>query len=87
MADHPQPLELLIERLVRLPGVGRRSATRIAYYLARRPAPEVLALAEAIAALPEQLRPCTVCGNLAGGELCPICADPRRDRQVVCVVE
>jgi recombination protein RecR len=87
MTDLPRPLEELVERLVRLPGIGRRSAARIAFHLARRPAGEVLALGEAISALPQRLRPCTTCGNLAGEELCPVCADPRRDRSLLCVVE
>ncbi len=87
MAELPGPLELLVEKLLRLPGIGRRSASRIAYHLARRPADEVRALASAIGALPEQLRACTVCGNLSGTEVCGVCTDPRRDRAVVCVVE
>jgi recombination protein RecR len=87
MTDAPEPLQQLIERLVRLPGIGRRSASRIAYFLARRPAEEVRALAESIAELPVRLRACTRCGNLAGAELCPVCADPRRDAGVICVVE
>ncbi len=87
MADPSQPLDRLIEQLVRLPGIGRRSAARIAFHLARRPAAEIRSLAAAIAELPDQLVTCRVCGNLSGGELCVICADPRRERSVLCVVE
>lgn len=87
MPELPEPLERVVLRLVRLPGIGRRSAQRIAFYLAGAPEPDVRALAEAIGALPDALFPCSVCGNLAGGELCPVCADPRRDRAQVCVVE
>lgn len=87
MPDSNEPLGRLIEQLVRLPGVGRRSATRIAFHLARRPAAEVRALATAIAELPDLLGACRICGNLTGGELCSICADSRRDRTVLCVVE
>lgn len=89
----PVPLEALVERLVRLPGVGRRSAARIAFHLARRPAEEVRALADAIANLPAALGACALCGNLAArtpagaAGLCPVCEDPRRDRGIVCVVE
>lgn len=87
MPGLPQPLEQLIDHLVRLPGIGRRSAARIAFHLARRPAAEVRSLAEVLAALPDRLSPCQECGNLAGAELCAVCADPRRDRTVICVVE
>ncbi len=90
MAGFPAPIEALIERLVRLPGIGRRSAARIAFHLARRAPDEVHALAQAIGALPEALTTCAVCGNLApagGTARCPVCDDPRRDRAVVCVVE
>jgi len=87
VTDLAQPLERLVERLARLPGIGRRSAARIAFHLARRPADEVRELAAAIAALPEALAPCEICGNFAGGPRCAICDDPRRDRSVVCVVE
>jgi recombination protein RecR len=87
VAELPEPLELLVARLLRLPGIGRRGAQRIAFHLAGAPAADVRALAEAIAALPEVLSPCTVCGNIAGAALCPVCADARRDRTVICVVE
>lgn len=91
MSDLPGPLARLVERLVHLPGIGRRSAARIAFHLARQPADEVRALAETIGALPDGLGPCRNCGNLAasgtGDDRCPVCADPRRDGTVVCVVE
>lgn len=74
-------------RLLRLPGIGRRSAGRIAFQLARWPAEEARALAGAIAALPDELRACRTCGNLAGEELCAVCRDPRRDTSLLCVVE
>ncbi|RMG45521.1 MAG: recombination protein RecR [Acidobacteria bacterium] len=77
----------LADRLRRLPGVGPRSAQRIAYHLARAPAAEVRALGEAIARLPEALGTCRVCGNLSGGDLCAICSDERRDATLLCVVE
>lgn len=91
MAGLAAPLESLIERLARLPGIGRRSAARIALHLARRPADEVRALAEAIGRLPQALAACEVCANIAeaagGATICPVCADPRRDRSLICVVE
>jgi len=83
----PGPLERLVEELRRLPGIGPRTARRLAFHLARRPADEVRALAAALAGLPETLGTCRECGNLAEGGLCPICADPRRDRGLLCVVE
>ncbi len=87
MAGYPAPLERVIDQLLRLPGIGRRSAARIAFHLARRPAEDVRALAAAIGALPDHLGTCERCGNLASDELCPVCADPRRDAGLVCVVE
>ena len=87
VTEHKEPLDALIQHLVRLPGIGRRSAARIAFHLARSPAEDVVALADAIAALPRHLRTCEVCGNLAGESVCGICSDPRRDRSTICVVE
>ncbi len=87
MGNLPEPLARLVEELRRLPGIGPRSARRIAFHLARRPAAEVRALAEALAALPEELGVCRECGNLAEADLCPVCADARRDRALLCVVE
>jgi recombination protein RecR len=77
----------LIERLELLPGVGRKSAERLAYHLMICPIDEARALAQAIQAVRHDVRRCSGCCNLAEGELCDICADPRRDRQVICVVE
>jgi recombination protein RecR len=87
VTDAAQPFARLVEQLGRLPGIGRRSAARIAFHLARRPADEVRALAAAIAELPDLLKSCDVCGNLSGGATCPICTDARRDRSSLCVVE
>lgn len=87
MRSLPEPLEELIARLVRLPGIGRRSAQRLAFHLARERPEELLALARAIERLPRELTTCPRCGNLAGGELCAICGDPRRDASLICVVE
>ncbi|RMF75755.1 MAG: recombination protein RecR [Acidobacteria bacterium] len=80
-------MEALVARLVRLPGIGRRSAQRLAFHLAREKPDELAGLARAIEALPRELQTCTRCGNLAAGELCAICSDPRRDESVICVVE
>ncbi len=83
----PEPLARLMGELQRLPGVGPRSAERIAFHLLRAPAQEALALAEAIRTVKEQLRHCSRCYNLSDGELCSICGDPRRDQGLIVVVE
>lgn len=82
-------IELLIERLGRLPGIGAKSAERLAHHLLKSPAEEVLALAESLRAIKERVGFCTRCHYLtdAGNELCVICRDPRRDGSVICVVE
>jgi recombination protein RecR len=80
-------IERLIDCFTALPGVGRKTAERHAHHVLRMPPAEALAFAEAIRAVKENLRPCAVCFNLAEGELCDVCRDPRRDRSVVCVVE
>ena len=77
----------LVAQLTRLPGVGTRTAQRLAFHLLQRPAPEALALAEAIREMKERVRFCRECGNLTEDEVCGICLDPRRDRSVICVVE
>lgn len=77
----------LIEQLGRLPGVGRKSAERLAYHLLRVSKGEALALAEAIRAVRENVSYCSQCYNLAEGSLCAICRDPSRDHSKLCVVE
>ncbi|MDH7599317.1 MAG: recombination mediator RecR [Sedimentisphaerales bacterium] len=80
-------IKRLIEQLGRLPGIGPKSAERLAFYILHTSKDEALALADAIRAVKEQIRPCKDCFNLAEGPLCPICADPRRDHNTICVVE
>jgi recombination protein RecR len=80
-------VENLVAQLTRLPGVGTRTAHRLAFHLMQRPSSEALALAHAIEEVKERVRFCRECGNLTEEELCGICADARRDRSVVCVVE
>ena len=77
----------LITQLARLPGVGRRTAQRLAFFLLRSDADQAMALADAIREVKEKIGFCTECYNLAEGELCPICQDARRDRSLICVVE
>jgi recombination protein RecR len=76
----------LVDRLAKLPGIGRKSAQRVALHLLRRPE-EADGLAEAVRALREKVRYCSICGDIAEGELCPICSDPGRARGMLCVVE
>lgn len=77
----------LIDRLALLPGIGRKSAERMAYYLLNCDPAETRDLADALRAIREVVRPCRQCFNLTEGELCEICRDPRRDRHSICVVE
>jgi recombination protein RecR len=81
------PLGRLIEALRTLPGVGPRSAERIAFHLLKADRGEALALAQAITDVKEKIRPCRRCYNLAEGELCAICGDAGRDAGVIVVVE
>lgn len=77
----------LIDELGRLPGVGPKSAQRIAFHLLEAPEGEVQALVQALTAVKEKVRFCAVCGNVTEEELCRICADPRRLDNIICVVE
>jgi recombination protein RecR len=80
-------VENLVAQLSRLPGVGSRTAHRLAFHLLQRPKEEALALSHAIEEVKERVRFCAECGNLTEEELCGICADGRRDRTLICVVE
>ena len=77
----------LVAQLTRLPGIGSRTAQRLAFHVLSTQKEEALALAHAIAEVKERVRFCRECGNLTEDELCSICLDARRDRTVVCVVE
>jgi len=77
----------LVAQLIHLPGVGQRTAQRLAFHLLRAPKEEALALAEAIVEVKERVRFCRECGNLTEDEVCAICLDARRDHSVICVVE
>src|SRR6204780_4348426 len=84
---YPKLIETLIERLTKLPGIGRRSAERIVYWLLSQDAQEVKALSDSIQGLKEGLRFCKQCNHLSEQELCLICADANRDRKIICIVE
>ena len=81
------PIQELVDELGRLPGVGPKSAQRIAFHLLEVPKEEALRLAGAIAEVKERIRLCERCFNVGEEELCSICSDPRRDPGVVCIVE
>ena len=92
MTTHPIPaaapsLAQLIQELNRLPGIGPKSAQRLAYYIIRLPNDEAHALAEAIIGVKEKIRFCSVCQNLTDADPCAICSDARRDQTQICVVE
>lgn len=83
----PSSVERLIEALSRLPGVGPRTAERLAFHLLRTPEPEALALAGAISSMRATTRPCAICGHVSDEERCRICRDTSRDLGLLCVVE
>src|SRR5262249_20800659 len=77
----------LIQEFSKLPGIGPKSAERLTHYLLAAGREDVLALADALRAITEQVRQCKQCFNFTEGELCNLCSDPRRDPSTVCVVE
>jgi recombination protein RecR len=81
------PIRDLIDELSRLPGIGPKSAQRLAFHLLKAPPDEARRLAEAIVRAKERMSFCRECGNVAEGELCRVCRDPGRDPAVICVVE
>jgi recombination protein RecR len=80
-------LEAVITELTRLPGLGRKSAQRIAFHLLRSPEGDAKRLAQAVLDLKAKVEDCRICGNVTETQPCAICADPRRDASVICVVE
>lgn len=87
MAFYAPPIAQLLEELERLPGIGPKSAQRLAYHILRGDAESAARLAEAIVEVKRSIRFCERCFNFAEGELCDICADPTRDPAMLCVVE
>ncbi|MDX2193910.1 MAG: recombination mediator RecR [Gemmatimonadales bacterium] len=80
-------LEALITELARLPGIGRKTAQRVAFHVLQQRDERAGRLAAAFQAVADRVRPCATCGNLAEAERCGICTDPRRDPALLCVVE
>jgi recombination protein RecR len=87
MSQVTQSIGRLIDELAKLPGIGRKSAERLAYHLLRVPKVEAIGLADAIRDVRENVHYCRSCFNLAEGELRTICSDPKRDEAQLCVVE
>lgn len=84
MAD---AVETLIEELSRLPGIGRKTASRLTFYLLKQPRESAGRLSDAILQVKDRIVFCEICGNIAEGPRCATCRDPRRDERVICVVE
>jgi len=80
-------VEQLIEELSRLPGIGRKTASRLTFYLLKQPRESASRLSDAILQVKDRISFCETCGNIAEGRLCTHCLDPRRDDAIICVVE
>jgi recombination protein RecR len=87
MKDYAEPLARLIDELKHLPGIGQKSAQRIAFHLERAPREDAERLAAAILDAKDKIRLCSVCNNLTELDPCEYCTDARRDEEVICVVE
>ena len=87
MNEYPAPLARLVDELRRLPGVGPKSAQRIAFHLLKAPKEDAQRLAEAVGELQQALRLCSTCNAITDREVCATCADASRSDRVVCVVE
>jgi recombination protein RecR len=87
MLDYSEPVAKLIDEFKRLPGVGSKSAQRLAFYVLRRPENEVRDFAHALLEVKAKIKFCSVCNNLTDVDPCLYCSNPKRDRSVICVVE
>lgn len=87
MEYNAAPLERLIEQFAKLPGIGRKGATRLAYQVLSMPQQEAMEFARAIEEAHTKIRRCRICQNFTEGEVCPVCTGETRDRTVICVVE
>jgi recombination protein RecR len=87
MKELAEPIARLVEQLKRLPGIGQKSALRLAFYLLRQPVDEVQQLADALVGARQNLRTCSTCHNLTDQELCEFCRSAERDTRQLCVVE
>lgn len=87
MPDFAEPLARLIQELKRLPGIGQKSAQRIAFHVLRAPREDAGRLAQAVVDVKDKLGICSVCNNISDGEICNYCRDPHRDHATICIVE
>jgi recombination protein RecR len=87
MSDFAEPLDRLIQEFKRLPGVGQKSAQRLAFFVLRNQREDAARLAQALLDVKDKLGICTQCNNISDAELCRFCKDPDRDRASICVVE
>lgn len=87
MPSYPPAFLRVIEELSRLPGVGSKTAQRLAFFMLKNSPESAQALGSALADLHAQVKTCRACFNLSDSELCPICSDPKRDQGLICVVE
>ena len=85
--EYPRPLAQLITQLQKLPTIGQKTAQRLAFFMLKFPETETAQIAEAIAEVKQLLSYCNVCGTITDANPCHICTNPRRERQVICVVE
>jgi recombination protein RecR len=87
MVIHAKPIDQLIEALTKLPGIGRKTAARLAFHILRSSLSEAQALARAILDVKEKIRLCSICFNLTDEDPCLICQDEHRNKEILCVVE
>jgi recombination protein RecR len=87
MSSYPRSIEKLIERLVKLPGIGKRSAERIVEYILNATSQEIKMLSEAINRVKESIKLCKICNNLSEQDTCAVCLDNYRQKSIICVVE
>ncbi|MCX6590822.1 MAG: recombination mediator RecR [Acidobacteria bacterium] len=87
MADFAEPLQRLVEEFRRLPGIGHKSAQRLAFYVLRSPRQDAERLAQSLLDVKDKLGLCATCNNISDAELCPYCRNPNRDQTQICVVE
>ncbi len=87
MRDYAGPVEALIEEFRKLPGIGSKSAQRLAFFIIRTPKPEAEKLAHAILQIKESIRYCSICNNITDLDPCRYCSDSSRDRSIICVLE
>lgn len=87
MSSYTQSIQNLMDELARLPGIGARSAERIAFHLLKQKTEDAMKLADAIRIVKTRIRHCSICSNLTESDPCSICTDPARDASIVCIVE